>query len=393
VRGPHVEKRTWTYKGKPRISDWYYLVFYVKTSRGAKRVYRRTSPPTDQKRLALEQLHRALARGDAETPAGNATVAGIVGAYLTHLEAHSPTTHRAKRYWLEHWRDGYGHLRAGAFRLAHVDAAVSAMREAGHADGTIGDQLGLLRAAFRRARREGTIQAHPVCELEIGRRFQSPERHVTWTRDEFEKISAELPGWAARLFALLLTTGLRVGDGLALRWDAILEDRILLRQQKTGDDVAVPLTAAAREVIAQLPRRDGAEFVFESPVKRGDRSEKMSPRKPYLMRTLYRALAEARETTKIRGKTIHDLRRTYATRLLNGHVSPALIAALLGQRTTRLVGKYTHAEFETLRAAAALGALPPQPAALVAAVTGRHAAISSDIARKRKEPAHRRLSS
>jgi integrase len=377
VRGPHVEKRRWTYQGKARESEWYYLVFYVKTPRGARRVYRRTNPPADQKRIAQEQLHRAIATG-AE-PAGNATVAGILAAYGTYLAAHSPTTHASKRYWLTRWSDAYGHLRAGAFRLSHVDAAVVKMREDSHADGTIGDELAILRAAFRRAKRDGLLEAHPVCDLEIGRRFSSPERHVTWTQDEFKRITAELPGWAARLFALLLTTGLRVGDGLALRWDAIKADRILLRQQKTGDEIAVPLTAAAREAIASLPHREGAVYVFEHPPAEGD-----GPGKPYLLRTLYRALADARLTTKVTGKTIHDLRRTYATRLLNGHVSPALIAALLGQRTTRLIGRYTHAEFETLRAAAALGAVPPQVAAPPAAVAGGAPRKPKEIRGKRK---------
>lgn len=379
MRGPHVEKRRWSYRGHTRVSDWYYLVFYVKTPRGAKRVYRRTNPPTDQKRIAQEQLHRALARGSDEAPAGDATVARILAAYGTYLAAHHPTTHASKRYWIERWSAGYGHLRAGAFRLSHVDAAVAKMREDGHADGTIGDELAILRAAFRRAKRDGVIQSHPACEIEIGRRFQSPERHVTWTPDEFTKITAELPGWAARLFALLLATGLRVGDGLALRWDAIKADRILLRQQKTGDEIAVPLTAAAREVIATLPRRTGAVYVFEHPPAKGD-----GPGRPYLLRTLYRALESARTATGVRGKTIHDLRRTYATRLLNGHVSPALIAALLGQRTTRLVGRYTSAEFETLRAAAALGAVSPQVAAPRAAVAGSHPRTGKHIRSKRK---------
>lgn len=379
MRGPHVEFRRWTYQGQPRKSDWLYLVFYVRTPRGAKRVYRRTNPPTAIKQIAKEQLHRALARGEDEAPAGDATVARILAAYGTYLEAHHPTTYASKRYWIERWSDAYGHLRAGAFRLSHVDAAVAKMREDGHADGTIGDELAILRAAFRRAKRDGVIQSHPACEIEVGRRFQSPERHVTWTPDEFTKITAELPGWAARLFALLLATGLRVGDGLALRWDAIKADRILLRQQKTGDEIAVPLTAAAREVIAALPRRTGAVYVFEHPPAKGD-----GPGRPYLLRTLYRALESARTATGVRGKTIHDLRRTYATRLLNGHVSPALIAALLGQRTTRLVGRYSHAEWETLAAAAALGAVAPQVAAAVAPVAGRHAATGSDIRRKRK---------
>lgn len=379
MRGPHVERRTWTYNGQRRTSPWYYLVFYVRTPRGAKRVYRRTNPPTDVKRIAEEQLWAALASGPAAAPEGNATVAGILAAYGKYLAAHSPTTYASKRYWLDRWSNAYGHLRAGAFRLSHVDAAVAKMRADGHADGTIGDQLAILRAAFRRAKRDGAIDAHPVCDLEVGRRFQSPERHVTWTPDEFTKITAELPGWAARLFALLLATGLRVGDGLALRWDAIKADRILLRQQKTGDEIAVPLTAAAREVISALPRRPSAVHVFEHPPAKGD-----GPGRPYLLRTLYRALESAREATGVRGKTIHDLRRTYATRLLNGHVSPALIAALLGQRTTRLVGRYTHAEFETLRAAAALGAVSPQTAAVHVAVAGVRSRKHAETGGKRK---------
>lgn len=380
MRGPHIEFRRWKGPdGKMRQSEWLYLVFYVRTPRGARRVYRRTNPPTAIRQIAKEQLHRALAAGDAEAPAGAATVGGILSAYGTYLAAHSPTTYASKRYWIERWSNAYGHLRASAFRLQHVDAAVAKMREDGHADGTIGDELAILRAAFRRARRDGTIEAHPICELEVGRRFSSPERHVTWTPDEFAKITAELPGWAARLFALLLATGLRVGDGLALRWDAIKADRILLRQRKTSDEIAVPLTAAARQVISSLPRRAAAVYVFEHPPAKGD-----GPGRPYLLRTLYRALESAREATGVRGKTIHDLRRTYATRLLNGHVSPALIAALLGQRTTRLVGRYTHAEFETLRAAAALGAVPPQDAAVRAAVAGGGLRKLAETSGKRK---------
>lgn len=111
----------------------------------------------------------------------------------------------------------------------------------------------------------------------------------------------------------------------------------------------------------------------------------MSPDRPYTYGTLSRALAEAREAKGHGDKTIHDLRRTFATRLFNAHVSPALIAALLGQRTTRLVGRYTHAEMDTLRAAAEAGVpKPPQLAEAVAAVAGGNDRRRSDLARKRK---------
>jgi integrase len=366
VRGPHVEKRSWTYQGQRRTSAFYYLVFYVKAGPLAKRVYRRTDPPTDQKRLALEQLHRALAAGITELPAGNLTVAQILTAYGAYWKAQHLSTWQDKRYWLEWWRAEYGHLRARAFRPSHVDAAIVRLEERGLARGTIGDHLSILRAAFRRAVKEGSLDAHPACSLEAWR-YQSPERHVTWTEAEFKALSAELPGWAARLFALLLTTGLRVGDALRLRWSDLGGDRIEIEQEKTRAPLVLPLTRAARGVLDQIPKR--GEYVFQGPGKR-----------PYAYRTLSRALAEAREESGITGKTIHDLRRTFATRLLNAHVSPALIAALLGQRTTRLVSRYTHAEMETLRAAAEA----PQLAAVRSAVAGSRTVTRKHIRSRRK---------
>lgn len=382
MRGPHVEKRSWIYRGERRTSAFYYLVFYVKTGARAKRVYRRTNPPTDQKRLAQEQLHKALAAGVSELPLGNVTVAKILDGYEAYWKAQHLSTWKAKRYWLGWWRSEYGHLRARAFRPSQVDQAIVRLEAAGLARGSVGDHLSILRAAFRRAVKEGLLEQHPACSIETGN-YQSPERHVTWTEAEFEKLTDELPGWAARLFAVLLTTGLRVGDALALRWADVLEDRLVLEQQKTRAPLTLPLTKAARAVFDKIQRT--GEYVFQSPSKR-----------PYAYRTLSRALAEARVASRVTGKTIHDLRRTHATRLLNAHVSPALIAALLGQRTTRLVGRYTHAEMETLRAAAEAGVngqeppkrfsskKAPQFAAARAAVAGSRTVTRKHLRSKRK---------
>ena len=49
-------------------------------------------------------------------------------------------------------------------------------------------------------------------------------------------------------------------------------------------------------------------------------------------------------------RTIHDLRRSFASGLTNAGAPDRHIAALLGQQTTRIVSRYAHAELETLRA-------------------------------------------
>ena len=46
--------------------------------------------------------------------------------------------------------------------------------------------------------------------------------------------------------------------------------------------------------------------------------------------------------------TIHDIQRTFAQELQNADASDGQIAALLGQKTTRLVGRYTKHEMARL---------------------------------------------
>lgn len=351
-RGPHVEKRRWKRSDGTIVeSPWYSMVFYVPTPKGSRRVYRLVKPHTDVKKVAEERMYKFFAAGTSPG-GGGPLVKDVMDAYEKYLKTEAHSTWEAKRYWIEFWRAEYGHLRTGSFGLSHVTSAIAKMQAKSHADGTIGDELGVLRAAFNRAVEEKLITDHEVCKLKT-KKWQSPERHVVWSKDELEAFSKELPGWAARLFALMLATGLRLGDAIALRWDAVKEDRIILRQQKSKDDVYVPLTAAGREVLAALPRvkeKDGKDNPFVFPGPGGQ---------PRAIRSLRNDIKEARAASGIEDRNPHDLRRTYATQLLNAHVSKPLIAALLGQRTTRMVERYTHAEFDTLRAAAEL-AFPPQ---------------------------------
>ena len=343
MRGPHVEKRTWTYHGKPRTSDWYYLVFYVRTPRGAKRVYRRTYPPTDQKRLALEQLHRALADGAGQAPGAAKLVSAVLEAYEKHLKTNAPSTWRSRKFYLAAISETFGALRVTAFLQPQVDRLIADLERRELAESTKAAVLGLLRSAFSYAVKNDLIDPHPVAKLRIP--FGYPERHVVWTAEEVRAVCDEMPAWAARYTLLMLLTGLRKGDALSLRWDQVETDRILVRQEKTRNVVRVPITEPLKKLLESFP---GARvgFLFAGP--RGGH---------YSTRAFGHHIYAAMKTARVQGKTIHDLRRTFATRAYNRGVPPAMIADLLGQRGTRLVGRYTHAEFETLRVAAELAAV------------------------------------
>lgn len=57
------------------------------------------------------------------------------------------------------------------------------------------------------------------------------------------------------------------------------------------------------------------------------------------------------EQAGIEGKTIHDLRRTFAQRVRRSGAEASLVASLLGQKTTQMAEVYSWAEVEQLRSA------------------------------------------
>lgn len=335
TRGPHVSKRRWKDRktGEPRESKWYYICFFAPGPDGQKRrVIRRTDPPTDSKRAATEQLHAALGgkslRDEPETTAGR-----VFDEYRAHLEAHSPSSVKTKGYWLA-WLTGRFNVHP---TLADVDHVILELRGKGAADGTIAGYLGVLKAAYRRAVRAKLIPPNEICEMKIT--LQSPVRTSVWTGEEIRRLCAALEPftpWAVPLVRFLRETGIRIGDALMLRWDEIAGDVLRRTQQKTGAELHIPLSEAAVAILAEIPR--SGPLVFP-----GSKGQKR------IYRNVLRAIDLGRKRAGITGRTIHDLRRTLASELTNTGTPDRQIAALLGQRTTRIVGRYAHAELEALR--------------------------------------------
>jgi integrase len=355
LRGPHVAKRTWRDpKSGERLESAWYFLFYAKVDeRGARRrIIRRTEPPTDSKRVAEEQLRRAL-HGDPR-PARRVTVADVLDGYLTSLEANHPSTFRSSGFLLRWWRDGwtarqlkgaardpftgFGRIAVEEFRQADVDCGVVLMKGAGLSKSTLHNALTMLRAAWRHGKTAGLVPAgHPVLELKIA--FKSEERHVVWTDEELAEVAKRLPEWAARLLLLLRHSGLRVQEALSLKWENVKGDRLMFNQKGDRPEER-PLTSTAKAILDGIPRT--SEWVFPA---------SHESKRPKAYRNLLRLTLPVRDELGIE-KTIHDIRRTFAQRLQEQGSTHEEIAALLGQRSTRIVGRYTQHEMARLKVVA-----------------------------------------
>jgi integrase len=148
---------------------------------------------------------------------------------------------------------------------------------------------------------------------------------------------------AADIFRLCMLTGCRVGEAMAARWDDI--DLRGGKWTKPGSttkqkaDHTVPLSAPAKQLLAELQRRTNSQWVFPADSAPGHR---VAVQKSWL------AVCKA---AKIVGLRIHDLRHSFASQLVSSGASLPLIGSLLGHSNPVTTHRYAHLFDDPQRAA------------------------------------------
>lgn len=194
---------------------------------------------------------------------------------------------------------------------------------------TVIRELAYLSAIINHARREWGINVpNPV---QMVRKPQSPQaRSRVLTDEEVSKLLTALEPtgrrshWTQPIAQLALATAMRRGELLSLRWEHIdLQNRTaFLSDTKNGDSRTVPLSTAALQVLAGLPRHiSGVVF----PVK---------------FFTLDAAFKRGVRRAGLDGVRFHDLRRTAITRMAEKLPNVIELAAVSGHKSLMVLKRY-----------------------------------------------------
>ena len=146
---------------------------------------------------------------------------------------------------------------------------------------------------------------------------------------------------AVAAIRLLVLTGCRKSEILGLRWKHVdLEaGELRLSDSKTGARL-VPLSPAAAEVIAHLPRIPGNPWVLPG----------RNPGAP--LRNLQYPWEILRARAGLEDVRIHDLRHSFASRALALGESLSMIGELLGHRRVRTTARYAHLALDSVKTSA-----------------------------------------
>lgn len=211
---------------------------------------------------------------------------------------------------------------------------------------TVNRDLNLGSALFRWALRMGHVTENPFRAVE---RFSEKgrAREVYLTASEARALAVAAPGLLRPLLVAAVSTGMRRGELLALRWRAVDLDRrevhIEAATEKAGRGRTIPLTpwllTETQDLKAgrAVPSLDGSDFVF--------RCADGSPLTAKVLRLAFLSTLKRCEAISVekRGRvTFHTLRHTAASLMVAAGVPIFDVAKILGHSTVAVTMRYAH---------------------------------------------------
>lgn len=241
--------------------------------------------------------------------------------------------------------------RVGHWRLVSIDySRLEALRDEllteGDAPATVLHKLGTIRTALTDAARRGELVGLPpfpeVKVDNVRERYLTREeeaRVLAWIEQhEQDVVAAERPLWRymGYLVPLLLDTGLRLTEALTLGAGNVWENQVVLRhgETKSGKGRSVPLTRRGQLALAGLLGH----------AKHGKVDANWCGRR-------WRTMTEALELDDV---TLHTLRHTCASRLVQAGMELYRVSKWLGHSSITVTERYAHLAPSALHDGAAL---------------------------------------
>jgi len=259
----------------------------------------------------------------------------------------------AVKQWLEETkhkashRDDLSHLRwldpfLGGVTLSEIDRdlldRITQARLAGNvANSTVNRTLEIIRAILRKAVYEWEwLDRYPKVRM-----LPEPKRRLRWlTREQAERLLAELPAHLVPMVRFSLETGLRQANVTGLQWEQVDLARctawIHPDQAKARKAIAVPLSARAVAVLrGEIGKHAESVFTYQgAPVKEVNT----------------KAWRMALKRAGIEDFRWHDLRHTWASWHIQAGTPLHVLQELGGWETTEMVRRYAHLSSDHLAA-------------------------------------------
>jgi len=257
----------------------------------------------------------------------------IAQDFLAYAQVHkrsAPTDGKRMKRLLE----AFGNQPVASITPQQVEGFQRDLLALGLKPSTTNRYLALLKTIFSLALRNGKAATNPVKAVKLLREHNVRIRYLT--EEEEARLFAVLPERYRPLVKVALHTGLRQGELLGLTWAQVdfLAGVLTIPRSKHGETRHVPMNAVVREILwecwtARLAQANASPYVFLTAY--GEPFHDVRKWFPL-------ALREA----GIANFRWHDLRHTFASRLVMAGVDLRTVQELMGHKTIQMTLRYSH---------------------------------------------------
>ena len=319
----------------------------------------------------------------------NATVKDYMDEWLTSVkknELKPKSFDRLEQTVNLYVNPAIGHIQLQAIKSKDVQTMINNLRDSGKSHSTIKKAYDAVNACFKLGVIQKTVASNPAIGVTIpSKKILPPKKIQFYTKDEATLLTKQaMSCWGngkrryplGAFVPLLINTGLRAGELLALKWDqdvdienkaltihnniVFVKDREkdkgykLLEQDSVktdaGQDRTIPLNDDAIAALLDIRQVTGGyPYVMTT-------SEKNIV-KPRQLDQMFRRIATASGLPEEKIYGVHSLRHTFATLLLSNDVDIKTVSKLLGHSDVTITyNTYIHVIKE--QEAKALDAIP-----------------------------------
>ena len=305
----------------------------------------RRSTETSERKLAeaiYSKVHVQLIEGKYFEPQEEDpyTCADLLDRYERE---HIPkkASHRALKGYLKHLRPFFGRNRLVEMTPKEIVRYKAKRYHDGVKPATINRELALMKHAFNLAIKEWEWAKHnPVSRVTFEREDNQRDRWLT--QEEETRLLKACPLWLREVVVFALHTGMRMGEILSLTWDMVdlFRRTVTILRSKNGDRRTLPLNDRVFALLKEKVKGQAAPSELLFPNQKGTQRDGHD---------LRRAFRKALTSAKIQDFHFHDLRHTFATRLVQAGIDLYKVQRLLGHRSSVMTQRYAHHSSESLR--------------------------------------------
>jgi len=202
---------------------------------------------------------------------------------------------------------------------------------------TTNRELALLKGMFTKAIDYGYVTANPVKKVKMIPEGDCARERIL-TQEEEGRLMAEAVPHLRPFLVIALNSGMRRGEILKLAWSEIdFRNRLVhVIKTKRNKNRVVPMNNILYRTLQDL------------------RSEANGSWRVYPLKHVQGAFETARTKADLSGLRLHDLRHTFATRLIQSGVDVFTVQKLLGHSTITMTMRYVHSFEAQMRDAVSL---------------------------------------